>query len=265
MKKCFLGILALFFGLGVFAQTAAIAEASDLEISVTGNVQFPGKQILRKGSRLFDAVLPAQVGQDAYILGAAWFTESELIPQSKLKLEVLFDLDQLILDARANNQYERAALGLGIKKQIEETAVTGRRRVTLDPIHLELDRLHNRPLSQGDHIIYPSRPATILVVGALQKNCSLPFIGLRLAHDYLRDCPVHSEADQDWLWIIQPDGAIHRTGIGAWNADAPQTLAPGATLFVPLRNSRIYKTETLNAELVQFISTQPMLGIAVLP
>lgn len=265
MKKCLLGLLALFSGLSVFAQPVNTHFDSDIETLVTGQVQFPGKQTLPKGARLFDAVLRAQVLKDAYILGATWFTQSEQLPQSKLKLGILFDLEQLILEARTNGRVERAALGLRIKEQIEQTSVTGRRFVTLDPVRLELERQHNRPLSQGDTLIYPRKPTSIRIVGALQNDCHLQFVGLRAATDYLRDCIPHPEADPDWLWIIQPDGVIQRIGVGSWNKTPPQPLAPGATLFVPFRDREAFSTEILNAELARFISTQPMLGISTSP
>lgn len=265
MKRYLFGLLALLLGLSVFAAPIETDGLSNIEITVSGQVLSQGKQTLPKGSRLFDAAFRAQVLQDAYLLGAIWLTQSEKLAQSKLKIGILFDLEQLAQDARTNNHNERAMLGLRIKQQIEQTPVTGRRFVALDPIRLELERQHNRPLSQGDILIYPSRPTTILIVGAVQKNCHIQFVGLRAADRYLHECPTHREADPDWLWIIQPDGITRRIGRGAWNAEPAPALAPGTTLFVPLRSSIAFNTETLNAELARFISTQPMLGIAASP
>ncbi len=257
MKKCLLGVAVLISGLSTSAQPTDIT-AKAIEIEVRGQVLRAGKQKLPSGSRIFDAVLSAQVRRDAYLLGAAWYTQTSQLAQAKLKRGLLFDLDQFILEAQHENHLARTKLAQRLKALIEQMPVTGRGSISLDPVLLELEPQHNRPLSPGDLIVYPDRPSSVRILGATQTDCILPFEGLRTATGYLHDCPRHPEADPDWLWIIQPDGTFQRLGIGPWNEEPAQALAPGATLLVPLRKLYQLSTDAFNAELAQFIATQPL-------
>lgn len=229
-----------------------------VEITVKGLVRDPGPHTLPGGARLFDAARAAGVRNDAYLAGAAWLSTAAKADQNKLKIGILFDLTMQIREAQVNGNGPRATLAQRLRLQIAPMAATGRRLVSLDPIRLELERKQNRPLQSGDEIIYPARPSSIEILGAVARDCSLPFDGLRTATRYLEACPKHAEADPDWLWIIQPDGNAIRLGIAPWNADPDVTLAPGARLFVPLRSGPEFRTDTMNAEIARFLATQPV-------
>ncbi len=266
MRRAFLSVMiGLCLGINPLAQATEPNSGTGVEVEVNGQVLHAGKHRLPAGARLFDATQRAQVKQDAYLLGAAWYSQDARQAQLKQKLGVLFDLQQLILEARSARLDERTQLLERIKRQVELMPVTGRRLVPLDPVVLELERQHNRPVATGDQVHYPARPNQVAVIGAVKSECALPFEGLRDASSYLQDCPRHPEADSDWLWVIQPDGHFRRIGVAAWNAEAPQPLAPGAWLFVAIRRLADAHTDTLNAELPRFIATQPLPGITHTP
>src|SRR5690606_3683307 len=141
--------------------------------------------------------------------------------------------------ALAEGDESLAALAARLAAQVRTMPVTGRRPNTLDPVRLELEPRNNRPLAAGDRLIYPPRPATVTVIGAVEADGVLPFAGLRPATAYAADCPRHAAADPDWLHVIQPDGTVSRHGVAGWNRDPAQPLAPGARVYVPLRQALV--------------------------
>ncbi len=265
MRRIFLWVIGLCAALSAFAQPPQPTTDATYEVAVSGHVFNAGKHRVAAGGRMFDAVIQAQVRQDAYLLGAAWYSKSEQHEQLKLKLGIIYDLQQLSLEARSANREARAHFLQRIATQVEHMPITGRRLASLDPILMELELQYNRPLTAGDLIFYPSRPTQIQITGAVLEDCTLPFVGLREITSYIQECPLHPEADSDWLWVIEPDGLSRRIGIGAWNKEPPQFLAPGARLFVPIRQTTETNTDLLNTELPKFIATQPLLGTLAAP
>ena len=213
------------------------ANSALLQIEVAGQVANPGSHTLPPAARLFDATRKAKVRADTYLLGAAWLHAPAKAEQKALKAGLLFELSDLQQQAQRKQQSERAGLLQRLHDQVAAMPVTGRVPENLDPIRLEIGRRHNRLLADGDKLLYPLRPDTVIVSGAVANECILPFVGLKTATEYLKDCAPHADADSDWLYVIQPDGKHDRYGIAAWNKDAAQPLAPGARLLVPLRTT----------------------------
>lgn len=230
------------------------------EIRVDGRVLKPGAQPLTQGMRLLNAVQAAGVRSDAYLAGAAWLSTKARNEQRDLKLGLLHDLTQLLGSARIEGRPARESLARELRERVERLPVTGRVPVSLDPVRLELEAKHNRRLQAGDVISYPERPSTVRVVGAVVAECALPFAGLQGAADYAAACPRHAAADPDWLYAIQPDGAIRRFGIAPWNAEPAPTLAPGATVLVPVEPDAESGLDfaQLNGDLARLLATQPL-------
>ena len=111
--------------------------------------------------------------------------------------------------------------------------VTGRRVAQLDPVRVELNRGDNPYLSNGDVLLYPPRPTTVRVVGAVLGECELAYQPLQPAISYLKSCPRDPGADADLLFIIQPDGRVFQQGIALWNETKSVPPAPGARIYVP--------------------------------
>ncbi|MBK5914527.1 capsule biosynthesis GfcC family protein [Rhodocyclus purpureus] len=269
--------LAMMAGLAQAAEgwqgTSTIKPATPLQpirIEVSGRVARPGTQRLPADARLFDATQAAGVRADAYLAGAAWLRPSAREKQQALKAGLLHELMQAQQQALRDEQGERASLLSRLHAEVSALQVSGRVTTVLDPVRLELEAQLNHRLADGDRLLYPPRPDSVTVSGAVQKECRLPFVGLRPAADYLRDCPAHGEADPDWLIVIQPDGKVSRHGIAAWNRNEGQPLAPGARLLLPLRGASAWRSllaaqgvaddevRSLNAELAAFLATQPL-------
>ncbi|MCY1436611.1 Capsule biosynthesis GfcC [compost metagenome] len=140
--------------------------------------------------------------------------------------------------------------------------VTGRKVAQLDPVRVELNKGENLFLSAGDALIYPPRPTTVRVEGAVTSECELPHTPLQPAVDYLKACPRDAGANPDLVYVIQPDGKVIEEGVALWNETKPVPPAPGARIYVPVHSSGMGDpTPDLNAELAAFIATQPLAGV----
>jgi hypothetical protein len=142
---------------------------------------------------------------------------------------------------------------------VQALPVTGRQRAVLDPVAVEVGFAPNLRVSEGDQLIYPARPMSVRVLGAVAGPCTLAFQAMRAARDYLDECPAVAGADLDYVWLIQPDGQVTRLGIAPWNRETAAAPAPGSTLLVPLRSDDLEPpTPELNQQLAEFLATQPL-------
>jgi hypothetical protein len=235
------------------------ASACQATMTVSGQVLHPGPITLPPEARLLDAITASQPDAQGYWLAAAWLHRPLIEPQARLKAGVLFDLDTLRQAALAAGRDGRADIAARVYRQVQALPVTGRQRAVLDPVAVEVGFAPNLRVSEGDQLIYPARPASVRVLGAVAAPCTLAFQPVRAARDYLDECPAVAGADLDYVWLIQPDGQVTRLGIAPWNREAGAAPAPGSTLLVPLRSDDLEPpTPELNQQLAEFLATQPL-------
>ena len=234
---------------------AALADT----VSISGAVLKPGSYQWQPGARLRDAAVAGQVRADAWFLGAALLRKSELEPQQRLKAGVLFDLRVNRIHARATDNAALLELLDRLDAQVQPLPVTGRVPAQLDPFQL-LILQNNNLLQAGDHLVYPTRPAQVRVMGAVAADCELAFDPALALPDYLRQCPAHAAADRNLVYIVQPDGQVEEVGIAHWNAQQVN-VAVGAVIFRPV-NNRMLSPETadLNRDMAALLATQYRLG-----
>ncbi|MGB5938625.1 MAG: capsule biosynthesis GfcC family protein [Rhodanobacter sp.] len=236
--------------------------AAAVQVQAGGAVAHAGRLELADGARLSDAALAARPLPQAYLVGAAWLRPGLLAAQQRLKAGVLFDLASLQRQARVDGRQGLAATAGAMASWIDSLPVTGRQApALLDPRAVEVNAPENRPLAAGDRLYYPLRPATVRVVGAVRQPCTLPLVPLQDARLYLASCKVGDDADADSLYVIEPDGRVFVQGIALWNRSAPLALAPGAVIYVPLRERAAGKVDArLNDDIAAFLATQVLPG-----
>ncbi|MBC3302952.1 Capsule biosynthesis GfcC [Pseudomonas cedrina] len=228
-------------------------------MTVSGQVRNPGPVALPAEARLLDLIIASQPDAQGYWLAAAWLRQPLREPQARLKAGVLFDLQTLQQAALADGREERARVAARLYQQVQALPVTGRQVAMLDPVAVEVGFAPNLPVSEGDRLVYPPRPDSVRVLGAVAAPCTLAFQALRQARDYLGACPSSNAADSDYLWLIQPDGHVTRLGIAPWNREQGAPPAPGSTLLVPIRSDDLVTpTPELNQQLAEFLATQPL-------
>jgi hypothetical protein len=237
----------------------ASSAMSQADVQVTGDVRNAGSFPFVAGARLLDAVSQGRPNAESYWLAAAWLHRPLLEQQTRLKAGVLFDLKMLQRGAMLEDKNSLTALAARLFEEISRLPVTGRKIAVLDPVALEVAFARNDSLNDGDQLIYPARPTTVTVLGAVEKSCTLPYHALQQAHEYLKNCLPLTDADTDYLWLIQPNGQVKRVGIAGWNREDGVFAAAGSTILVPVRNDdRDLPTPDLNEQLAEFLATQPL-------
>ncbi|NID14567.1 YjbF family lipoprotein [Luteibacter yeojuensis] len=210
------------------------------------------------GARLSDAGA-AQITPDAYLLGAAWLQPSLKREQLRLRAGLDYELGAIRNQALGSGDMAVSGAARDFQAWLSGLPVTGRHAgVPLDPVRLEVTPTENRPMEDGDTLVYPPRPADVRVVGAVEKPCRLPHVPMQDARLYLSACPGSDAADPNLIYVVQPDGTVAEQGIALWNRDKPRPLAPGAWIYVPFDRHAIAGAAdaNFNRDVAAFLATQ---------
>ena len=234
-----------------------IAGVSQAAVTVTGDVANPGPVELPAGGRLLDVINEAVPNAEGYWLAGVLLRQSLLEEQTRLKAGVLFDLDVLQRMALLFDMPSRVALAQRLTEQVRQMPVTGRQIADLDPVAVEVGFARNIRLDDGDRLIYPKRIDEVEVLGAVAEPCHLPYQPLQEAREYLQGCSILSDAEADYLWLIQPNGVSRRVGIAHWNRESGHMPVAGSKILVPVKNDdRDPPLPELNQQLAELIATQ---------
>ncbi|WP_047302202.1 capsule biosynthesis GfcC family protein [Pseudomonas fluorescens] len=234
-----------------------IAGVSQAAVTVTGDVANPGPIELPAGGRLFDVISEAVPNAEGYWLAGVLLRQSLLEEQTRLKAGVLFDLDVLQRMALLFDMPSRVALAQRLTEQVRQMPVTGRQIADLDPVAVEVGFARNIRLDDGDRLIYPKRIDEVEVLGAVAEPCHLPYQPLQEAREYLQGCSILSDAEADYLWLIQPNGVSRRVGIAHWNRESGHIPVAGSKILVPVKNDDLDPPlPELNQQLAELIATQ---------
>ena len=244
--------------LGFFsACLMVIAGVSQAAVTVTGDVANPGPVELPAGGRLLDVINEAVPNAEGYWLAGVLLRQSLLEEQARLKAGVLFDLDVLQRMALLFDMPSRVALAQRLTEQVRQMPVTGRQIADLDPVAVEVGFARNIRLDDGDRLIYPKRIDEVEVLGAVAAPCPLPYQPLQEAREYLQGCSILSDAEADYLWLIQPNGVSRRVGIAHWNRESGHMPVAGSKILVPVKNDDLDPPlPELNQQLAELIATQ---------
>ncbi|MEG2390214.1 MAG: capsule biosynthesis GfcC family protein [Pseudomonas sp.] len=234
-----------------------IAGVSQAAVTVTGDVANPGPVELPAGGRLLDVINEAVPNAEGYWLAGVLLRQSLLEEQTRLKAGVLFDLDVLQRMALLFDMPSRVALAQRLAEQVRQMPVTGRQIADLDPVAVEVGFARNIRLDDGDRLIYPKRIDEVEVLGAVAEPCHLPYQPLQEAREYLQGCSILSDAEADYLWLIQPNGVSRRVGIAHWNRESGHIPVAGSKILVPVKNDDLDPPlPELNQQLAELIATQ---------
>jgi hypothetical protein len=234
-----------------------IAGVSQAAVTVTGDVANPGPVELPAGGRLLDVINEAVPNAEGYWLAGVLLRQSLLEEQTRLKAGVLFDLDVLQRMALLFDMPSRVALAQRLAEQVRQMPVTGRQIADLDPVAVEVGFARNIRLDDGDRLIYPKRIDEVEVLGAVAEPCHLPYQPLQEAREYLQGCSILSDAEADYLWLIQPNGVTRRVGIAHWNRESGHIPVAGSKILVPVKNDDLdLPLPELNQQLAELIATQ---------
>lgn len=265
LKSCAVAVcLSMCLALGLLpsigaAQNATSEAAQVTGVTIAGEVIQPGSYDFPPGARLHDASVTGQISSSAWFLGAALLRQSELEPQQRLKVGLLFELNANRVHALAMDNAELHELVTRLYRVVEAMPVTGRAQAQLDPLQ-QLIVSNNPLLESGDRLIYPRKAEQVRVTGAVMADCVLPHDPGWKMHDYLKACQRHPLADRNSAYLIQPNGAWQEHGIAYWNLQ-PADVATGAVIYLPTQPGKLSPaTRGLNSDMAAMLATQYQLG-----
>lgn len=254
MKLC-----TAFRYLALILTSALSTPTMAAEVQVVGEVQHPGRYTIHSDTRLWNLLQPAQVKPDAYLLGAAWLHQPLRVEQTRLKAGLLFQLKALEQQAWLKDNEQLATLAERLYQQVHVLPVTSRRVADLDPISIEVKVPANALVTPGDTLVYPRQPDWVRVTGAVQADCQFAYQPGQQSRSLAARCARHPAADPEYLYIVQPDGQVQRQGVALWNREPSPYLAPGSTVYVPVRFDLLDNAiQDLNQDFAQFLATQPL-------
>lgn len=225
------------------------------EVFIWGLVQSPGPYQWRDDLRLRDLTNAAGVSLQSWPLGAALLRDSAKKEQRKLQAGLIFDLHTARVNAERIQDPSLTALLERQLQQVSGMPITGRIKTEMNPLKQRL-RAFNPILQPGDRVVYPPKPSTIRVTGAVNQECVLDFVAAQRPQDYLAACPRHWTANPDYLYLVQPDGTVQTIGIAPWNSqDGWQ--AEGGSVYVPFQAALFGDSgNAFNDDMAALLATQ---------
>lgn len=224
---------------------AIITQAQPV-IHVEGAFSKKAPILAQANLRLSQALLYAKPLDNAYRPSFSLERASERPRQQKLKQRLLATLKQLRSKSKSTAD---------IFQNIKAMPITGRMKLltSLDGVFVvnNADPL----LKAYDSLYLAMRPQTINLIG-WAGNTKLLFDSHLLITDYLAKAHYQPLADKSYAYLIKVNGQAKKVPVAYWNRQT-QRLAPGDTIYVPIKNGLSSSVLTrFNKEMVQFLSTQ---------
>lgn len=197
------------------------------------------------------------VSPNAYLFGAVFTRESTRLAQQKSLEEAI---NRMEIEAQRSQAQAAQALSVdaeSLKQQaLARQAVLTRMRqlksngrIILNlPAEAGLANIPDVPLEDGDRLQIPSRPSTVQVIGAVQREGTLVFRPDQRVTDYLMQAGgATRSADLASAYILRADGSVLSRRQSAWliSTFESERLMPGDAIVVPEDFDQTSWTRTL--------------------
>jgi len=186
---------------------------------------------------------------NAYLYGLEFTRESVRIDQQKGLDRMVEKLEQDVIHNAASpsginpDELAQHAATLDAQRQLiqrlREVKATGRVVLDLKPDSNGTADLPDMALEDGDRVVVPYRPSTVVLLGALYNQNAFFYDPRARVDDYLRRAggPTR-DADGSRMFVIRADGSVigKQSVRGLWNGGfASLHLMPGDAIVVPER------------------------------
>ncbi len=227
-----------------------------LNITLEGEVRFPGIYEFKQGEKLSEVIRRAGGFTTTAHLKAAIFTRVDLKIQESKQLEVL---KGRMREDIAASELEDAAAGKGsslkdaegLLDALSNTKALGRLVISLEDI--VSDKTDDIQLKEGDMLIIPTFRQEISVIGEVQHSASHLFNKEWTLEDYLdKSGGMSNRADDDRIYVVKADGSVFLPNQSGWLSHQNENLNPGDTIVVPMDTERL-KTLTLWTSVSQIV------------
>lgn len=214
------------------------------EVTLLGEVRFPGKYSIKRGETLKSVIMRAGGPTDLAFEEGAVFTRRELREREQKQLDMFAtrmqrDIAFLALQGANSNQAQAAtalSVGQSLLEQLRSTKAVGRLVINLNgtlgaPAGSQKDIM----LRGGDQLLIPKYQQEITVIGEVQNTTShLYRPGLARA-DYISLSGGETlRADTKRIYVVRADGSVVANEGGRWFHRESVVMKPGDTVVVPL-------------------------------
>ena len=224
--------------LDVIRLRPVFSDREDGQVSVSGQVRYPGTFDITRGERL-SSILERAGGftDSAYPYGALFTRERAASTEREgYAREARAINSELITLASSSNPNDRDKVTFltTLSQQVQSQPALGRITVTIDPailrVHPELDII----LEPGDKLIVPPRPATVTVSGEVLNVGSFQYKPGTSVRDYITVAGGLSQgADEDRIFVVLPDGNAQPIAENWLTFSNTTIIPPGSTIVVP--------------------------------
>lgn len=259
-------------------------------VTISGEVPFPGKYMIKKGERLSSLIRRAGgYTEMAYLRGAVFTRESVKAIQQKQLNEMVRRLEMELLssggEAIAASQSPDEAKVLEIEtrqkkallEKLRHLEAQGRMTIRLDsPERLEGSEF-DVVLEDGDALRVPANPQSVQVIGSVFNQSSFLYRSDMDLNDYIAMSGGYTDnADKSNTYILKVDGTAARpeggkflginwnSGSNRWEPTTPR-VEPGDTIVVPEKIDKIAwlrETKDITQILYQIAVTAGVLIVA---
>jgi protein involved in polysaccharide export with SLBB domain len=218
---------------------------SDLEkgqVSVSGEVRYPGAFDIRRGERL-SSLLERAGGftQQAYPYGSVFTRDRAAIAEREGNIRQARELDaQLATLATlpttpgAPGDRDRLAFLSSLAQQVRNAPALGRIAVTTDLAVLRTKPEFDIVLEPGDTLYVPVRAPTVTVTGEVLSTGTFQFEAGLQVRDYVdRAGGMTQGADRRRIFIVLPDGTAQPAQERLLSFHNTNLIPPGSTIVVP--------------------------------
>ncbi|WP_233340180.1 SLBB domain-containing protein [Pseudidiomarina tainanensis] len=210
-----------------------------VEVTLKGEVRFPGTYTVRRGETLSALVERAGGFTDYAFPQGAIFTREELKTLEKERMRVLAQQLQQEIATNAITGAENNT------RSYDETRQLLTDLMNVEPVGrliIDLPQIvaggvsGDIELKDGDQLVIPNRRNTVNIIGEVQMASSYVYDGSLTAQDYIRRAGgIRKKADEERIFIVKSNGSIQMLGDGGWfGLGNDKRLEPGDTIVVPL-------------------------------
>ena len=220
---------------GTFAVSVPflINDANSGVITVTGEVERPGKYIFARDETLHDVLRRAGGLTDvAYPLGAVFQRVGIKSQQKAANIILAEQVEQSILHIAQSGveaSSDQLNVVVALAQQLRAQEASGRMSINI----LQQDPSVPVFLEEGDLLTVPKRPSHVSVIGAVQRDTMAMYAPDKQAQAYFRDAGgLQRVADTKNVYILLPNGQSQPLV-------AQAIIAPGSIIVVPPNLDRL--------------------------
>jgi polysaccharide export outer membrane protein len=231
------------------------------EAQVYGEVRYPGTYSIARGERLSSVLARAGGLTDtAYTYGAIFLRRSVAEQERGVLQREADSLESELVGLMGTASATRPQLSDSEVQYVTHMAESlrgaegqgGRVAVQIDPQkiaeHPELDAT----LEPGDQLFIPRKPNSVVVAGEVMSPSGIQYAQDLSVSDYVARAGGTTQiADDDHIFIIEPDGSAVQAGHSFWGS-SPR-LEPGSVIVVP-RTLRPFTWDSFLQDAIQATS-----------